>query len=322
MAQLTPLRGGQFSYVYAFQHGGQDCVLRLTPPNGEIDERSTQAALAWMDFLARHGASVPRPIPSRHGRLIESIEDTDGRYVVTAAYKVHGVLAQELAPQQWSDTLYQRLGQTIGKMHALSRSYVPSGDVRRPAWDALGTCFNPSLRLDPLQAAVHEQRERIVRRVRMLPTSPDGYGLVHSDLHFANILVDVEHEVMSLLDFDDCAYGWYMMDIVLPLLDILVLRSEADQPAFAAHFLEQLLSGYLTENALPPFWIQQAPAFLTLLETGLYIQLHDDYDPHTSAGWVGAFMANRRARIEQGRPFIDLDWVGILETARRRQPAE
>jgi len=39
--QLAPLRGGQFSHVYAFQRNGQDGVLRLPPSDGEIDERST-----------------------------------------------------------------------------------------------------------------------------------------------------------------------------------------------------------------------------------------------------------------------------------------
>jgi len=40
---------------------------------------------------------------------------------------------------------------------------------------------------------------------------PDRFGLIHADLRLANLLL---HDGdVSVIDFDDCGYGWYMYDL-------------------------------------------------------------------------------------------------------------
>jgi len=319
-AQLTPLDGGHFTHVYGFTRDGQEYVLRITPPNEEMDARSTLAYLEWMAFLADGGACVPRPSLSAEGRLLELIEGEDGSYIATVVEKARGVLGQELPLEQWTDALYEQLGRVVGRMHALAGKYAPSDTtLRRPAWDQIGNCFHPG---EPLEdAAVAARREEVLRAASALPTDAEGYGLIHADLHFANLFVEPESGRITVFDFDDCAYGWYAMDIAMGLFDILVLHPQEGRQAFAGRFLESYLRGYLAEKPLDVCWIERLPLFLKLVETGVYTQVYRYYDSQEPDAdpWVSSFMGgepDRRARILGGVPYVELDWRGIWERAQ------
>lgn len=48
---LKPLSGGHFSQVFEFIHAnGNPCVLRILPPDNEVDLTSMQAVLSWIEF--------------------------------------------------------------------------------------------------------------------------------------------------------------------------------------------------------------------------------------------------------------------------------
>jgi Ser/Thr protein kinase RdoA (MazF antagonist) len=321
-SQLKPLSGGHFSRVYEFAEGGETYVLRITPPNDELGVQETRAVLAWMDFLSANGASVPKPKRSNHGRLVEAVEQDGQRYVAVVFERARGVLGEALPREQWGDTLYQHIGRTVGRMHALAKRYVPPDDVpRRPQWDGIVNCFNPGQALDGSQAVVAEKQARILEIVRGLPKDEGGYGLIHTDLHFANFFVDVEAGTVTIFDFDDCAYGWYAMDIAMTLLDAVVVHAGVDRAvsaeAFAAAFMESYLRGYTAETSLSGFWASQLPHFLKLLEIGLYAQVYRGYDPSDSESWAGKFMAGRKSKIEGDVPYVEVDFEGILKEIQR-----
>lgn len=313
-SRLRPLSGGHFSHVYEFAEGGETYVLRITPPNDELGVQEMRAVLAWMDFLSANGAFVPRPKRSNHGRLVEVVERDGQGYVAVVFEKARGVLGEALPREQWSDVLYERIGRAVGGMHALAKMYVPPDDVScRPHWDAIGNCFNPGQILDGAQAVVAEKRAQTLEVIHGLPKDEGGYGLIHTDLHFANFFVDVETGTVTIFDFDDCAYGWYVMDIAMTLLDAVVVQTSTDRETFAAAFMKSYLRGYTAETPLSGFWASQLPHFLKLLEVGLYAQVYRDYDPNDTESWVGKFMAGRKSRIEGDVPYVEVDFEGVLK---------
>lgn len=314
---LSPLPGGNYNAVYGFARDGREHILRITPPNDELTAESMRAVLAWMDYLARRGASVPRPVASIGGHLVELVEEAGHRYVVVAFEKAAGTLVQDVLRAQWSDRLFRDVGRAAGRLHALAREYRPADEaLRRPHWDEAGNCFNPTEELDPSRADVWAAREAALAHVRTLSRDKASYGLIHTDLHFANVLVDTATGTVTLIDFDDCAYGWYVMDIAMALFDVLVLCPDVEKEPFAARFLRNHLQGYLAEMDLSAFWLGQLPHFLKLLETGVYAQVYRGYDPADRDSWVGRFMAGRRQRIAGGVQYVALDLEGILAQAR------
>ncbi len=308
-ADLAPMAGGHATHVYSFTHGGKACVLRITPPNGEIDLPAMRAILPWMHFLAAGGASVAAPVPSQNGHLIEPFEQDGQPYIAVAFERAPGIRGEELTFDQWNDALFARLGQTAGAMHALAKAYTPpSVELKRPAWDAATNCFHPTEPFPPSEAIVAEKQARIVEYVQALPKDADSYGLIHADLHGGNFFVDVATNTITVFDFDDCAYGWYVMDIAMSVFDMLVLYPGADREAFTTRFLQSYLRGYRAANTLSAFWLGQLPHFLKLLEIGVYAEVRTYYDPADTDSWVGRFMAHRKARIEHDVPYIDIDF--------------
>ena len=136
------------------------------------------------------------------------------------------------------------------------------------------------------------------------------YGLAHLDLHFGNFFVDVASSQITLFDFDDCAYGWYLMDLAMLLFDVLVVYGGSDRERFGGRFLEHVLARLSVAEIHRILLAAQFPLFLKLLEIGVYITLYRTYDPSDSDGWVGKFMHGRKLRVEQDIPYVDLDFKG------------
>ncbi len=310
-AQLQPMPGGHFSEVYEFDDHGVTYVLRITPPNADIDLAPMQSIHEWLAFLAVQGGPVPRPLRSRGGHLIEVVPAGDQTYLVGAAEKAPGILAEGMAPEGWSDELFQALGRTVGEAHRIAQSYQPSAERRRPAWDEMTNCFNPLDHQSTAAPWLLEKYLRVENFIQKLPKSTSSYGLAHMDLHFGNFFVETGSQRVTLFDFDDCAYGWYIMDIAMLLFDVLVVYDQPDRQQFGQRFLTNVLHGYIPSMPDSAFWVEQLPLFLKLLEISIFMRFYRaDVEPATD-GWLGKFMHGRKERILNDVPYVDLDFSEI-----------
>lgn len=311
--QLRPLHGGNFSRVFEFSRDGAAYVLRITPPNTDLDAAGMRAIWAWVHHLEAHGAAVAGPIWTTTGQLVETLEQEEGCFLITAVRKAAGILAEELPFEQWNDALFQAWGRTAGKMHAIAQTYpVPEPALRRPRWDHITNCFNDALPDAWTNSARAQQLARARAQLRTLPTEANHFGMIHTDFHAANFFVEPQTNTITVFDFDDCSYGWYGMDIAMALFDMLVVYPREDRSAFAEHFLKQFIAGYQQEKALEAFWVAQLPHFLKLLEITIFTQVAAYHDPADTTSWVGKFMAHERLRrIEQGTPYVDLDFAAV-----------
>lgn len=308
-SDLQSLTGGHFSYVFEFTQDGKELILRITPPNQDVDLLSLKAILAWMDYLGRHGAAVTQPLPSCDGNLIEVITIDSDRFLCVVYQKARGVLAECLSFDQWNSRLVEDLGRSVGRMHALAKRYQPvDAAFIRPEWDQIGNCFNPGDGLNQSQTSILKRKSEVLQLIRALPKRTGDYGLIHSDLHLANIMVDLPANAVTILDFDDCCRGWYAMDIAMALFDILVVYPMADQASFAGQFLSDYLIGYRQETELSKFSIENLPHFLKLLEIGIYTQVYRSYSSGQADAWVTKFMDGRAERIEQGIPYVEINF--------------
>lgn len=308
-SDLQSLAGGHFNYVFEFTQDGQERVLRITPPNQDIDLHSIKAILAWMDYLGRHGAAVTPPVPSRDGNLVETAIIDSELYMCVVYEKAHGALAETLAFDLWNGQLFENLGRAVGRMHALAKQYRPADiTLARPEWNQITNCFNPEDELDSPQEAILKLRSEVMQLTRDFPKLPEDYGLIHSDLHLGNIMVDLPTNAVTILDFDDCCRGWYAMDIAMNLFDILVVYPVTDKASLAGRFLADYLVGYRQETDLSKFSIENLPHFLKLLEIGIYTQVYRSYSSGQADAWVMKFMADRADRIEQGIPYLEINF--------------
>jgi Ser/Thr protein kinase RdoA (MazF antagonist) len=313
--QIEPLHGGHFNHLYGFTQDSGSFVLRITPPSTEINSGEIKAVLDWMRYLAEHKASVPNPILSIDNNLVEIIEYEDQAYLAAVLEAADGTLSEEVKLEQWDDDLYQILGSTIGRIHNLASQYKPSNPANtRPAWNEIPNNFNPQSDPNSELMTINNRREALLNKIDRLPKDNENYGLIHGDLHFGNFFLDIPNKKITIFDFDDSVYSWYMMDIATLLFDILVIYPGTDRGELAANFLSNLLKGYSTEKPISSYWINQIPDFLKLLEIGIYILVYQDYNPEDRQSWVGKFMHGRKSRIEEGIPYIELDFEGVIRS--------
>jgi Ser/Thr protein kinase RdoA (MazF antagonist) len=70
-----------------------------------------------------------------------------------------------------------------------------------------------------------------------------NFGLIHADMRLANLLVDGEQ--VTLIDFDDCGFCWFMYDFAAA---ISFFEDSPQVPALRARWL----AGYARIRALSP----------------------------------------------------------------------
>lgn len=300
--ELHELDGAE-SFIFRIFWGAEEFILRV----GHTLRRSValiQGEVDWMAYLHRHGAAMAAPVLSPRGALVEVIDDGQGGAFLATAF-VHapgGPPRGEL----WNPTLFAEYGRVLGRMHRVTRDYVPADPAwTRPQWDDDEWLF--VFRYLPAdQEAAHRYHERNLAEIRALPKDRDTYGLVHQDAHGGNFFVDADGG-LTFFDFDDCAYTWFANDLAIVLF--YAVANAPDRETAARAFLPPFLTGYRRECSLDPAWLQHFPKFLKLRELDLYALIHRDFDiDNLDHPWVRGFMEGRKARVNANTPYLDLDF--------------
>jgi amicoumacin kinase len=231
LPEQIKLLDGFESYMYEFEKNGSEFILRIGHSRRR-SEAMIQGEVDWINFLARGGAGVARAVISAKGNLVEAVADAkDGHFLGTAFVKAKGDHAHRI--QMWNETLFVEYGRLIGKLHRLTKDYVPSSPAwKRPEWDSPANIEVENL-LPAADTAVLERYQTLMQHLQSLPKGQESYGLIHQDAHGGNFFVD-EAENITLFDFDDSAYGHFAYDIAMVLFYAITNREDADK--FAPQF--------------------------------------------------------------------------------------
>jgi Ser/Thr protein kinase RdoA (MazF antagonist) len=305
LEKIQPLDGFE-SFIYEFEKDQGQGILRITHSIRRSPDL-IRGELDWITYLEAGGASVARPIRSISGELVEVVEDgAGGSFLATAFEKAEG----EHHRGRWSEELLHHYGQVIGRLHLLSSDYQPSQTGwKRPEWD------------DPIMLEIEQYlptgNKKILqiytelrKYIQNLPQDKESYGLIHQDAHRGNFFVN-ESGKITLFDFDDCVYSWYINDIALVLF--YTAMGEEDQSAFLSHFLAGFLPGYFSEYQLDSAWFKEIPYFLKLREIDLYAVIHRSFDvENLDDPWCAWYMDGRKERLEKKISFLDFDFEKFL----------
>jgi amicoumacin kinase len=302
--QIRPLDAFE-SFIYEFNRGPDAFILRISH-SLRRSENLIRGEVDWTNHLATGGVSVARAIASATGQWVEAIEDgLGGQFLATAFVKARGGSPWEL----WSPELYETYGKLLGSMHALAGGYQPPHpEWKRPEWDDEIMEFVDRF-LPPSETLTRAKYQLLCDHLRSLAKGDATYGLIHQDAHGSNLFVD-ESGAITLFDFDDCAYSWFINDIAIVLFYIVM--DADDWPAFTRQFMTHFLRGYRQEHRLDPKWLQEMPVFLKMREMELYAVLHRDFDvSDIHDPWCARFMRDRKYKIEHEVPFIDFDFESL-----------
>lgn len=301
-AALKPLAASE-SFMYSFARGPAEYVLRLSH-SLRRDEPLIAAELDWLNFLAAGGVRVAGAVASPAGQLIEAIRDDQGGHFLATAF----VRATGRSPYAygWDEPLYWHYGNLLGRLHARSKQYVPPAGLRRPNWDHESLDLVEHYLPATEAVALAHYRDLHARR-QALPQDQNSFGLIHQDAHGGNFFVDDQGQI-TLFDFDDCLYSWYVNDIAMAIFYRLL--GEADMDGLARHFLPMFMAGYFAANDLDPVWLETIPLFLKVREIELFALMYREHGSleKIDNAWDARFMVGRQASIYHNHPFVDYDF--------------
>ena len=270
---FTPVsghEGGRNQIVIVSRDGEKLYILRISAL-GDRSENDYHAETEFIRFLAENGAPVVDVIPSVRGRLVECVEaDDKSVYVSLFAYAKGMLLADNGYRYREGVPLteyFYNTGKALGAIHRLSKTYKPV-QPRPDYFDKYNMAYLDGLIPDEYS----ELKSAIAKRLdtfNALPKNKSCYGLVHFDYSDGNYHIDMDTGAITVFDFDNCLYCWYMFDLAnLYLHGEGWFRYESDpakRTAGMQHYFDTILKGYKTETKISDELLKQLPLFIDMV---------------------------------------------------------
>ena len=297
------------NFVYEFPRQDERRILRLTH-NSHHTEDEIVAELDWLKFLIQHGVPASQPLLSQNGRLTECYP-VDGSYFVATVFEyAPGHFIDSTNPQEWNPQFFQTLGRTMGKMHSATKHYSATHlRQKRSHWYEDAFLQHAKDYLPAEQRQVAAELEKLLSRFSQNVPTVDSYGLVHGDVNPTNF--NVKDGQITLFDFDDCAYNWFINDIAVAMPMYSDLFTEEGWEAKLTEFFQRYMQGYNKENHLDEFWLEYLPDSLRLQNIITLIACYQSNVPNSQ---YRSFYELVLKICQQGHPLFAFDFRNAYES--------
>ncbi len=236
------------TYRVVDRRGGAAYALRLHRPwYHTLDELISERA--WVRALDDAGIAVQAPVRTRDGQEYAAVTvpgTGEKRFAGLARWTSGRVLAEvlrETTDSQIAQHHFEQLGALTAAMHDQAAAWQPPAAFTRHELDADGFMgsaphWGPFWDHQGLTAAERrlmlDTRERLHAALARLSRQPSVYSMIHADMHPGNVLVDGER--LTVIDFDDAAWGWHAYDIAVALVHQQGSILEVFQHAYVAGY--------------------------------------------------------------------------------------
>lgn len=271
---ITPIPAHEGSRNLALacdRAGDNGAVLRCA----FLPDRSPEDRLAeveYVHYLAARGGPVAAVCPSRRGSLLETVA-LDGEPLFLALFDrapgdqlaAHGYRYREGAPLS---EYFTNSGKTLGRLHRLSKGYTP---VHRRYG------FFDKYNAKSIEAAVPATLPRLRAKLLALldalaaeDRGPDAWGMIHFDYGDGNYMIDYATGAITVYDFDDACFGWYLFDLAsLWRNGVGWAQFEPDagrRRAIMDDYFQAALAGYRSETDLTDAALARLPLHLQAVQ--------------------------------------------------------
>jgi Ser/Thr protein kinase RdoA (MazF antagonist) len=271
---LVPGYEGCANLVYEYERDGEPTILRISFRPDRTAEQ-IQAELHFVSYLAEHGVRVSRPVPSRNGRELETLQVEGMPLHIVSFVRGKGMRVPDNGYRYREgvpiDEYFQNWGRVLGQMHALAKDYQPLSDrVQRPGWFEIDPSRHAMETQVPERLPVVRDRIRSLQQeICSLPRDRDSYGLIHGDFNDGNFTVDYTNGDMTVFDFDDSCTFWFVYELASAWeggIGRAMFQGLEERKAFMAHYMAQVMEGYHRENTLSAEWMARLPLFVRWIQ--------------------------------------------------------
>lgn len=289
---------GSANFLCLFRREGQRYFLRFNAAS-ERTLAAVQAEVALLDWLHRNGIKVAAPVPSKNGRLVETVTTELGEFIAVVCAALPGA-HPDLS--ELGEAGFRAWGAALGKLHAAMKGAAlqPDGDgalvsSNRPTWRDQLDLARPFINAD--DQGLQAEWQYLVDWADSLPTGPNDYGLIHYDFELDNLLW--QDGEIAILDFDDSVHSWYVADIANALRDLFEDGVDLNHPLFQA-----FQAGYQLHHPVNPELLSQLPTFLRMHQLCLFGRLSRALDLQPAQqlpDWLQGLNAKLQRRVDAYR---------------------
>lgn len=266
--------------------------LRISRP-GQQSLSTLNSEIAFLEALREQGFRVPEPHLG-HVATAKTPRVPEPRNVLLFRWMKGEFLRDRLTPKE-----ARMIGIVMARLHEFTQTWkLPAGFERLHLhdWAARDRGCH---RIDkPISGLSEEDRQLVLaldlearQALTTLERTSLNYGLIHSDLHVGNILV--EGDELNVIDFDDTGFGFLYYDFASALA--FHLNEELYEP-----ICEAMMEGYESIRPLPPQAVEMLPLFLRIRLGGVSRWILDRVDNpslrEVGPGWVHHFCQGLRKR--------------------------
>lgn len=265
--------GGR-NVVYTCEKEGADAkILRIA----FLHDRRREDFLGeveYIRYLFEHEGSVSDVVSSRKGNLLEEITHQNHTFFVCLFQKARGKMLVENHYRYREGVpiteYYYNCGKVLGKLHQLSKRYIPV-HRRYSFFDKYNAEYIDKLIPDSL-SLLKEKLVEILKTLEGLDRNRESFGLTHFDYNDGNYSIDFDSGQITVYDFDNSCYCWYMFDLAgLWTHGVGWIQFEPDagkRKTFMDEYFETVLAGYRSETRIEHSMVDMLPFFIkvTLME--------------------------------------------------------
>ncbi|MBA4544444.1 MULTISPECIES: phosphotransferase enzyme family protein [Thermoactinomyces] len=261
--------GGDDQGIYEYERDGESCFLQLVPIAAK-DKAQLHSELQWISFLRRGGVPVPKQILSARGQTVETIVRLPFPCCIYSFEKPAGRKVSPADSAEWNPALFRRWGETMGKIHSLSRRFLERFEV--PSFDDWneGEIYHRDFSF--IEGRLVDRFISSMQRIASFSRTNRSYGIIHNDFHHGNFLIGSAKEIIPV-HFHRMKFHFYTYDIAIAVYHVLSAVPESWQDEWKARFLGPFMEGYFLENELDEGWEEQVEFFVGYRRLFYYLYL-------------------------------------------------
>lgn len=242
-------------HALKFIQHAENATFKVTAVNGSLylfrihrnayhSKNAILEELQWLKKLSQAKLLVPKPVESINKSLVEVISEPELDLTRNCCL-FHWIDGRFIDKSLTPNHMF-KVGQLIARMQ--SHSTVKT---TRKYWDAEGLLGLQATfgNIDSL-SGVSKKDQKQITKARIATLSylkkyqkkfPNRLGLIHADLHFGNLLLNGLN--FGAIDFDDCGFGFYVYDLVIPFVSMQNNLGEKNQRKLES-YKNALIKGY------------------------------------------------------------------------------
>jgi len=173
-------------------------VLRLTDEQyrtaGQIESE-----LNFQKYLFDNGAAVVKPLQTESGKSCLPFEMNGSRFWVSAFDYIDGKGWDERSDN--SEEIYITIGKALGKIHRLSKGYMPVGVEQRRLWSEAKEFQKAGELFKYYNSGLYDKFKEFMRQMETSEKNEDNFGLTHGDFLSSNYIFNEDNNI-TVFDFE------------------------------------------------------------------------------------------------------------------------